>query len=397
MRPIAPPTWFLLLVCLGAGCVRMGFEPAGTGGGGGEGLLAALEADGGVYSQTAARTEPVDPSWSPAPAAGQTVEVIAGVQGVAASYLRRFLVQATVQEAGPALRLDALGGATLRGLSPVGPGELLAGNGFAAAAERVSRATTPDATPALESAGTFALTGGGAAEEVVVHNVHGACALPNGHLILGEHGSGPGNAVAEYAPAGNGFVFVRSVYLTNLVSGSMSHCAARSSSELYLADYAANTDEDGDVVRLALEGGTWKATHRFDMSAFGVAGHLTGVYSFVLHTNGQLYIFPLRRFGNRLRRLIRCPTPDIRAKNCSELGELPPDTTTAVNGPDAIQGAVQLPGSDDLLFATNRRIYRYSLADERWDELFDMWAGADLKAASGAPDTMAQLRNIVAR
>ena len=90
--------------------------------------------------------------------------------------------------------------------------------------------------------------------------------------------------------------------------------------------------------------------------------------------------------------------PAINADSCTELGSLPPDGHWGVDGPDAIQGAAQIPGHQDMLFATNRRIYRYQLATLSWVELYDMWSDmAELKGPGGEQDTMQVLRGLLIR
>lgn len=379
-----------------SGCVRFGFEASGSehstwvGGPSGDQHDGGVEGDG---HQLASLYLPVVP---PENAGTKTVQLIVGVQAKTGSYVRQVTYDpstpgqevegSTIQ----ALRLDTISGSKIRGLSRLGQ-NVIAGNGFAPAAELAS--VSP-----LKSRGKVALSDAGP-----MKNIHGVCTLPNGHLIVGEFGMGTGNLVAEYAPGGAGFVFLRQVYKTTLSSGSLSHCAARTSTELYITDYAGATDLDGDVVRLVLEGGQWKVSHRFDTSAFNQAkygpNHQTSIYTFVLHRgDGQLYIFPLRRFGSRVRGLIRCPTPNIDEANCVELGELPPDPSTAVNGPDAIQGAAQLPNSEDIVFSSNRRLYRYEPSSDTWVELFDLWSSfVDLRTKSGTQDIMLQVRGLLAR
>jgi hypothetical protein len=137
----------------------------------------------------------------------------------------------------------------------------------------------------------------------------------------------------------------------------------------------------------------------FDLSAFDeLADGLndnSSLYSFVLHTDGHVYIFPQRRFGQRLKRVIRCPADGIEYSRCRELGTLPPDEMIALNGPAAIQGAAQLPGGEDLLFGTNEALYRYRLATDTFEKLFDLRQGLELFGDDGSRDELRQLRGLV--
>ena len=356
------------LLGLLTGCVRFGFDADHA---------PEMDPSAASHSTATPTARMVAASWEH-PMAMTTHQVILGIQGKSGSYLRQLSVTGDHMTSLQLLELD-LGGSSLRGLARLASGDLLAGNGFTPLAQQLSGAS-------MTSEGTLALGG--------VNNLHGICTLPGGNLIVGEFGTGKGNRVVEFRPTAGGFAVERPVYTSQLGGGSLSHCAAPSDTELYSTEYGAMDDLDGDVVRLVLEDGTWTETHRFDSSSFALdrhgPDHHTAVYSFVLHTDGWLYIFPLRRHGNRVRGLIRCPTPDITANRCQELGALPPDTSTDLNSPDAIQGAAQVPGSDDLLFATNRRVYRYTPSTDTWVELLDLYS-LDWPQA----DPMRQLRNLV--
>jgi hypothetical protein len=95
-------------------------------------------------------------------------------------------------------------------------------------------------------------------------NVHALCALPDGNLVAGAYGGGSGNPVVELHPDAPGLTFVRRVYETTISNGTLSHCAALSDDTLFLADYEAKTDADGDVVLLSRSPseGQWLAQQR---------------------------------------------------------------------------------------------------------------------------------------
>jgi len=389
----------VLTVVLG-GCVRMGFHPHDPQGAEGDAGTAGMSDGGGADGAWQANTRGGSGQPGPGPGsdASGPVQLILGIQGKQGSFLRRLTYDPTLpagQQVSLAqtTHLETMTGSQVRGLSLIGAGRLLAGNGFTLSAEVVGFAP-------LKSEGALVFAGGASAP--TLGNIHGACRLPSGHLIAGEFSTKAGNTVEELALSDGRYVRVRKVYETIITGGALSHCAAPSDSEVYLTDYDGLADKDGDVVRLTLQGGAWKLERRFDASAFAAAKYGPeyggAIYSFVAHRAGALYLLPLRRHGKRLRRLIRCQTPDISAAGCVELGLLPPDS--GVGAKDAIQGAAQLPDSEDLIFASNSKLYRYELeaggGAGSWEELYDLRSStADLTGPSGAVDVLAQVRNLL--
>jgi hypothetical protein len=118
----------------------------------------------------------------------------------------------------------------------------------------------------------------------------------------------------------------------------------------------ANSDEAGFVRKLTFNGSSWTVASTIDITTF--AGHTKGTpYSLVLHTNGNLYIPPQNPMVGGVQKLIRCTNADLSA--CQEIGPNWPQAYPA----GAVEGAAQIPGSDDMLFADNTGIYRYRVAD----------------------------------
>lgn len=179
-------------------------------------------------------------------------------------------------------------------------------------------------------------------------NIIGGCVLPNGNLIAGSYSS---QIVAEFSSSGS--------YLRDLPSLNyfLSDCVSTSSSTtLFVSDYDANSDEAGFVKKLTFNGVSWSVVSTLDVTTF--AGHTKGTpYSLVLHTNGNLYIPPQNPMVGGVQKLIRCTNADLSA--CQEIGANWPQAYPA----GAVEGAAQIPGSDDMLFADNTGIYRYRVAD----------------------------------
>jgi hypothetical protein len=178
----------------------------------------------------------------------------------------------------------------------------------------------------------------------VPDNIHGMCALPNGHIVAGAFGRDPASTVVELDEDG---AYLRDV--TGLTH-QLSDCAA-SSSELYLVDYDGYTDTFGVVRRLELIDGRWVEQERVVITTFdGTSG--SSAYSILLHTNGDLYIPPHRPEPGRQRHMVRCDNGDLSA--CRS------DGAPLETGARLIQGIAQLPGRDDIVLATADALYLYS-------------------------------------
>lgn len=329
--------------------------------------------------------EPPIPADARAPDAASHVLYVA-VQGASASHVQLLhydgaaaSVQSRIAKNLASVRIDAIEGSRLRSLMRLDSDTLTVGMGgqnshlLALQGESLTAGATHDFTG-------------------VLRNTHGHCYLPNGNVIAGEYSTGLGNNVAEFSRTGDTFQYSGQVYSTVHNGSTLTHCIAPTNDELFLADQNATNDRDGDVVRLLRAGPNWSETHRLDLSDLGVE---TSVYSFVIHS-GFLYAFPLRRDLAQVQSLLRCPTSDIQAGNCVELSDLPADQGGGANGEDAIQAAVLVPGGQEILFATNRRLYRYDLGDDAWQELYDMGAGFDdLLTAGGDVDPLEVVRGLV--
>ena len=257
---------------------------------------------------------------------------------------------------GPAVPLDKIGGTASRCLVALADGRLLVGDGYRAQLELWR--------PGAAVTSLVALDHGDAAPEDLVTNVHGACQLADGRLLLGEYGMGNGNAVSLYEFAGSGARFVRSVFHTTLSQGVLASCH-QVGSELMLSIVNATDDGDGDIVRLAQQGAAWVETGRFDTSTFGGP---TPIYAFVPTTRGA-FLFPTHRFGGRLDTLMLCQVDDLSATGCSPFGALPKSGSANLWGADVLFAASAVPGAEDLLFSTNGELYRYRVAERRFESL----------------------------
>jgi len=385
----------LTIALLAQGCVRAGYSSSALqGADGGPGDDATT--DGHVQDLVPDGPRPDGPR--PDVSTGATLKLFLALEGTKASYFRTLTYDPTaapnkaVALAGPPLRLDGVQGGAVRGLTRHTDGTFLAGNGEDPTAQRIRS----DGTKLL---GLLTLNNGTAPDVQVPVNIHGLCALPGGNLIVGEYGSGTGNAVAEYTLSAGGASasFLRPVHATKMSAGTLSHCVG-TDTVLYMTELDANTDANGDVVRLTLGSAGWAEAGRLDTSSLDAlhGATKTAIYTFMRHTDGPLYIFPLRRFDNQIKQLIRCSPPGLLAAGCTLRGTLPPDTSSSPNGPGTLNVAVQVPGSADLLFATNSRLYRYRLTSDTYEELLNLSASfVDLKSASGAADTLKQVRGLL--
>lgn len=389
--PLRAPTLMVLLSL--ASCVRYGFDslPLPVGSSEAQPSDAADQSDGPRASSGDRRPKP-DASGATLPARRRFAMI---VQGQVASFVELLdfdpgaPLATAVSKAGPALRLDTISGNMARSLT-VWDNTLLVGSG-AAHAERVGLNPLRSLGPVTFDSSTTPVL------EDRVDNLHGLCTVA-GRVIGGEFGGWQaGNAVGAFVEAGaSTFRFATPLYRTTTAEGgSLSECAG-TATDLYLADYGASDDTAGTVVQLSGSDWNFAVAHRFDPTAFQGAA-TTPIYSIVLHTNGSLYLFPQRRYGNQLRTLVRCPAADISAANCVALGLLPADAGGGGDVPDGLQGAVQIPGSDDLLFSTNRELFHYRLADDRVTRLLDLTLlFDDLLTTEGVRDRVETLRHLVA-
>ncbi|MCA9664167.1 MAG: hypothetical protein KC503_01225 [Myxococcales bacterium] len=321
---------------------------------------------------------------------GPTHAVVIAIEGLKASYVRRLALAASPLAArvdGPPVRLLDIADTNVRSLTRLGDGTMLAG-GSTTTAQRISA----DGRALL---GAVAFNSpAGIPDNQVVNSLHGLCTLPGGNVVAGEFDGAPGAAIAEFAVSTAGVTRVGSIAQTTVSGGTLSNCYAPSNNELYFTDLDANTDSDGDVVRLLRELSGWVVVGRFDMSAFDARMNTqaSAASAFVRHSNGSLYIFPTRRFGQQVKHLIRCSTLNLDQAGCTLLGTLPPDTNV-INGPGLINDAVQIPGRDDMLFVTNEALYVYRLASNTTSMLLDL-RFTDLLTA-GSADSVHQIRALV--
>jgi hypothetical protein len=274
-------------------------------------------------------------------------------------------------------------GGALRSLTQLADGRLAAGSGARADLEVWSPGDTTTTLTTLDH--------GTAAAEQRAGDAHGLCGLTDGSLVIGEFSGSTGNAVSQYAWTGERASFLRGVHLTTLSRGCLGGCVQRGNT-LWLTVLDANDDGDGDVVQMSLDtDDNWQLEARFDTSTYP-GGTTTPIYAVAPHTDGNLYLFPMHRFGSRLSNLIRCNRNNINAAQCSDVGPLPSTGSTSLRGADALFAATQLAGTNDLIFTTNRALYRYRLAAAEFDELL-VYADAGLPV--GQPSALDQVRAMV--
>ncbi len=187
-------------------------------------------------------------------------------------------------------------------------------------------------------------TGGSPAN---LSGVHGLCVLPDGSIIAGGYTGSSGHPTYQFSSSGT---YLRHVYNTTI--NAITDCVGVSNTELFLIDYDANGDSDGDIVKLTLSGGVWTQAARWDQSASGIAAG-SSIFSLVLASDGHLYAPAQNASGSRNRKMIRCMNRDL--SQCAPYG-----SNIFAAGP-LLQGAVQIPGTTSLLLADETQIYRYEL------------------------------------
>jgi hypothetical protein len=187
-------------------------------------------------------------------------------------------------------------------------------------------------------------TGGSPAN---LSGVHGLCVLPDGSIIAGGYTGSSGHPTYQFSSSGT---YLRHVYNTTI--NAITDCVGVSNTELFIIDYDANGDSDGDIVKLTLSGGVWTQVARWDQSASGIAAG-SSIFSLVLASDGHLYAPAQNAYGSRNRKMIRCMNRDL--SQCAPYG-----SNIFAAGP-LLQGAVQIPGTTSLLLADETQIYRYEL------------------------------------
>jgi hypothetical protein len=202
---------------------------------------------------------------------------------------------------------------------------------------------------------------------------HGVCVLPNGDYILGQFGLSFN--VNQYSSSGS---YIRTVYTTNI--NSLTTCHAISDTELLLIDYNANNDNNGDLVRMELVGTSWEEVSRWDQSASSLP-ELSSIYSFAVLSNGDIYILPQNPAASRNKKMILCANGDLAV--CGAIGN---DIISADDG--FAQGLAVIPGTDDLIFATNKRLVRFNTND---------FSTVDLLLDFGDLPSVGQVRHIIIR
>lgn len=201
---------------------------------------------------------------------------------------------------------------------------------------------------------TLTLSGRPAAE---LTDILGGCTLPNGNIIAGSYGN---KLNAEYSSSRS--------YLRDLPAMTyyLADCvAAGSGNTLYVSDYDANSDTASEVRKLTYNGSAWSIASSLTVTTFG--GSTNGsAYSLVLNSNGHLYIPPQNPVAGGVRKVIRCLNADLTT--CAAIG---PNWPVDYPG-GAIEGAVQIPGTNDMLFIDNTSIYRYNVATDTLTPIYTL-------------------------
>ena len=371
------------MIAAASGCGRIGFDllPLDEGDAGGD-------PDATVHVDRDAAVPDAGADAGITPIEG-TVGLVAGIQSTTASFVARFRYEPGAAAAEsitvlPSVRLDELASDGVRGLARLGEAEVLAGDGYRARVLRI------DAATGLVTA-TLGLVGS-------VGNVHSLCPVDDGLFAVGEYTGGASASVGLHR-LGDDLVETEVIYSTVVPGGAMSKCQALSPTELLLSDANQNDDSDGDVVRLRDDGAGWQQVARVDTSAFVPPGispnHGPSMSSFVLAEDGMVYMFPVRRSGDRIDRLVRCPA-SLDAAACTLLAELPPDGGGEGYSGDLIQASVVVPGAGQVVFGTSRSLFRYRIADDTVEEIVDLWADLDdLELADGQSAGVVAIRNVV--
>lgn len=278
----------------------------------------------------------------------------------------------------------------LRSMTAAADGRLLVGSGYD---------LTVVVLPADASAisGQLSFDHGVATVEQIPDDAHGLCVLPgDGSLVVGEYSAQTGNAITQYSLVGSAATFARPVALTSSFRGVMAGCGGLGSDRLYAAELDATGDSTGDVVHYERVGESWSETSRLSFVELGFPQSL--VYALAVHEGRGVYMLPMLRFGGRYADLLRCPLTSLTATGCTSAGPLPPDISATPNGADVLMAATRIDSTDELLFSSNRAVYRYRLLDGEYEEIFDLAPViGGLRTTTGEVDNFGQVRGLVVR
>lgn len=237
----------------------------------------------------------------------------------------------------------------LRALIDLASGGLLIGG-----ANTTNRFWNATLVPTMNLGTSQTLFGRGAGELI---DFLGGCTLPNGNIIAGGYFN---RFAAEYTSTGS---YLRDLPVLNFY---LSDCVATDNgATLFISDYDAGSDEAGYIRKLTFNSTAWVVGSTLNLTTFN--GQLRGTpYSLVLNTNGHLYIPPQNPSPSGVRKLIRCLNANLA--NCQEIGANWPANYPA----GAVEGAAQIPGSYDMLFIDNSKIYRYNVADDTMTSIYTL-------------------------
>ena len=180
----------------------------------------------------------------------------------------------------------------------------------------------------------------------------GLCFLSNGNFISG----GYNTEFTEYSGADSSVATSDTSGVIDI--NSISACAeGDNTNELYLIDYDAYDDNDGDIVYAVKSGSDWIETERFNLSSISTGS----LFTLVKHTNGNLYAFP-QNLTLAAKKPVICTNISV-----NKLSSCAIDSASEVLGSQIIQGAQQIPGSDDILYvesqsSTVHNLYRYNIS-----------------------------------
>jgi hypothetical protein len=190
----------------------------------------------------------------------------------------------------------------------------------------------------------------------------GGCVLANGNIIASSYGS---NLAAEYDSSGNWQRNIPSLYFFLI------NCIATGAGDtLYAMDYDANSDQAATVRKYTLAGGVWTQVQTVVLTTFNSSTTGSG-YAMVLNSNGHLYLPPQNpETATGGRKVIRCSDGDLTT--CAVIGGNWPIDYDWQFGGGAVEGAVQIPGTTDMLFIDSKKIYRYHTADNTMTAIYTL-------------------------
>lgn len=292
-------------------------------------------------------------STTPTPPAEKTTYIYLASENSTASQIHRFLYDSKTKSISFMNSWNAtnISGASIRGMTLGPSGQILVGGG--------SVATGYAAGNWVDSTLTSSTNWNGTSTGSHAENLHGVCSLPNGNLILGEYDAA--KKAYEYTSSGS---FLREVYATSEGSGvaGMGDCYAVSNDEVLISvvDTWASFDY-GKVIRLVRQPDqSWAVSGNiFSQADYNSANTLNlNLWAFAVHTNGRIYLPSWARTNNganaAVTQLVECSSANLLHSNCSLVGQ-----TIASGDTGRIDSIAQVSGTNDLIYVTQNKLYRY--------------------------------------